>query len=147
METSTPSPSSTRRNAILLVAVAFVAGALIGFAGGRVYSMFHGPLRGRGPDFMRGRIVSHLHRELNLSEQQHDQIAQIMDRHHKRMQEISAGIRPQMRQELDAANREIEALLTPEQREKFKKMRIRMDHMPRRGRVRGGGPPPPPPGF
>jgi Spy/CpxP family protein refolding chaperone len=146
METSTPSPSRTRRNAILLVAVAFVAGALIGFAGGRFYSLFHGPLRGRGPDFMRGRIVSHLHRELNLTPQQHDQIARIMERHHQRMQDLSAGIRPQMRQELDAANREIEALLTAEQREKFKKMRIRMDHMPR-GRRRGGGGPPPPSGF
>lgn len=147
METSTPSLSSTRRNAILLVAVAFVAGALIGFAGGRVYSIFHGPMRGRGPDFMRGRIVSHLDRELNLSAQQHDQIAQIMDRHHQRMLEISGGVRPQMRQEIDAANREIEALLNTEQREKFRKMRMRMDHMPRRGRHRDGGPPPQPPGF
>ena len=148
METSTPSTSSARRNAILLVAVAFVAGALIGFAGGRVYSIFHGPMRGRGPEFMRGRIVSHLHRELNLTSQQHDQIAQIMDRHHKRMQEISGGIQPQMRQEIDAANREIEALLTPEQRKKFQTMRMRMDRFaPHRSRRGEGGPPPPPPGF
>ena len=40
METPTPSPASTRRTAVLLVAVAFVAGALIGFAGGRVYSIY-----------------------------------------------------------------------------------------------------------
>jgi len=145
METSTPSASNARRNAILLVAVAFVAGALIGFAGGRVYSIFHGPLRGRGPEFMRGRIVSHLDHELSLTPQQHDQIAQIMDRHHKRMLELSGGIQPQMRQEIDTANREIEALLTPEQRKKFQTMRMRMDRFGRRRHE--GGPPPPPPGF
>jgi Spy/CpxP family protein refolding chaperone len=148
METSTPSTSNARRNAILLVAVAFVAGALIGFAGGRVYSIFHGPLRGRGPEFMRGRIVSHLDHELNLTSQQHDQIAQIMDRHHKRMMEISGGIQPHMRQEIDAANREIEAVLTPEQRKKFETMRMRMQRFaPHRIRGREDGPLPPPPGF
>jgi Spy/CpxP family protein refolding chaperone len=141
METSTPSPNSTRRNAILLVAVAFVAGALIGFAGGRVYSIFHGPMRGPGVELASRRIIGHLDEELHLTPQQHDQVKQIMDRHHQRMLEISGGVHPQMRQEIDAANREIEALLTPEQREKFRKMRMRMEHMPRRGR-RG-----PPPGF
>lgn len=147
METSTPSASNARRNAILIVAVAFVAGALIGFAGGRVYSIFHGPMRGRGPEFMRGRIVSHLDRELSLTTRQHEQIAEIMDRHQKRMQELSGGIQPQMRQEIDAANREIEALLTPEQREKFQKMRMRMERFgPHRPRRREDGPPPPP-GF
>ncbi len=147
METSTPSPSSARRNAILLVAVAFVAGALIGFAGGRFYSLFHGPMRGGpGPEFVRGRIISHLDRELDLTPQQKDQLAQIMDRHHKRMQDLSAAVRPQMRQEIEAANREIEAVLTPEQREKFQTMRMRMDrYLPRRGRHHEG--PPPPPGL
>ena len=131
METPTPSPSSsnTRRNAILLVAVAFVAGALMGFAGGRVYSLWR-PF-GHHPDFIRDGILRHLDRELNLTPQQHDRIAQIMDQHHKRMLDLSSGIRPQMRQELDNANREIEAVLTPEQRSRFEKMHLRMER--RRG--------------
>ena len=143
METPTPSPVSTRRTAVLLVAVAFVAGALIGFAGGRVYSIYrllhHGP---RG-DFVRDRILQHLDHELSLTPQQHDQIGSIMDRHHKRMQEITEGIRPQMHQELDNANREIEAVLTPEQRKKYDAMRMHMERfIPGHGRRREGPPPP-----
>lgn len=126
METPTPSPGSTRRTAILLVAVAFVAGALIGFAGGRVYSIYRLLDRGHGSDY-RSRILHHLDRELKLTPQQHDQIGAIMDIHHKRMQQISEGIRPQMHQELDSANREIEAVLTPEQRTKYEAMRMRME--------------------
>lgn len=134
METPTPSPGSTRRTAILLVAVAFVAGALIGFAGGRVYSIYRLLDRGHGPEDMRSRVIRHLDRELTLTPQQRDQITAIMDAHHKRMQQISEGIRPQMRQELDTANREIEAVLTPEQRKKFEAMRMRMERF-----IPGGG--------
>src|SRR2546421_10864532 len=108
METPTPSTSSSsaRTTAILLVAVAFVAGALIGFAGGRVYSIFHGPLRGGRIDAqIRDRMLHHLDSELKLTPQQHDQVKQIIDRHHQKMEEISAGMRPQMRQEIDAAGR------------------------------------------
>src|SRR5262249_18041771 len=144
METPTPSPGSTRRTAILLVAVAFVAGALIGFAGGRVYSIYRLFDRGRGPEFMRERILRHLDRSLNLTPQQRAQIGAIMDRHHKRMQQLTEGIRPQMRQEIDGANREIEAVLTPEQRAKYEEMRMRMERfIPGHGRHRDDQPPPP----
>lgn len=144
METSTPSPGSTRRTAILLVLVAFAAGVLIGFAGGRVYSLYRLLDRGRGPEVIRTRLLHHLDRELKLTAQQHDQIAAIMDRHHKRMMEITEGIRPQMRQEIESANREIEAVLTPEQRTKYDAMRMRLERfIPAHGRRRGGplGPP------
>jgi Spy/CpxP family protein refolding chaperone len=148
METPTPSPSSTRRIAILLVAVSFVAGALIGFAGGRVYSIFHVMHGGRGPDFIRDRVLRHLDQELKLTPQQHDQIGQIMDRHHKRMQELTEGIRPQIHAELETATHEIQAVLTPEQRSKFDAMHMRMQRfMPGHGRRRDGNPQPPPPGL
>ncbi len=126
METSTPSGSKTRRTAILIVAVAFVAGALIGFAGGRVYSMREGPFPRHRAEFVRGRFVDHLSDTLGLTPQQRAQVEKIMERHHERMREISEGMRPQMRQEMEAANREVESLLTPEQREKFQKMKMRM---------------------
>ena len=142
METPTPSPGNTRRNAILLVAVAFVAGALIGFAGGRVYSIYR-LFHRHGPEFVTRGILRHLDHELNLTPQQHDQIAAIMDRHHKRMQALAEGVRPQMHQELDNANREIEAVLTPEQRKKYDAMRMHMERfIPGHGRRREGPPPP-----
>ena len=141
METPTPSPGSTRRTAILLVAVAFVAGALIGFAGGRVYSVYRLLHRSPRGDFMKDRILAHLDRELSLTSQQRDQIGSIMDRHHKRMQEITEGIRPQLHTEIEAANHEIQILLTPEQRTKFDEMHMRMQRfLPGHGR-RHDGPP------
>src|SRR5947209_18341477 len=105
METPTPSPGNTRRNAILLVAVAFVAGALIGFAGGRVYSVYR-LFNRHGPEFVTRGIMRHLDHELNLTPQQHDRIAAIVEQHHKRMQSIADAVRPQMHQELDTANKE-----------------------------------------
>jgi Spy/CpxP family protein refolding chaperone len=138
METPSPSPISTRRTAVLLVAVAFVAGALIGFAGGRVYSIYH--IFNRRPESIERGILRHLDRELKLTPQQHDQIAAIIDRHHKRMVEITDGVRPQMRQELDSANREIDVLLTPEQRTKFNEMHMRMQRF--RRSHHDGTPPP-----
>ncbi len=149
METSTPSGNSTRRIAILVVAVAFIAGALIGFAGGRVYSLLHGPMPRHRGDFVSNRIIEHLDDALDLTPQQHEQIESIMKRHHQRMMALSEGVRPQMHQEIEAANREVEALLTPKQREKFQKMRMRMRFLPH-GPGPGGPPPhdgPPPHGF
>ena len=129
MATSTASPSNARRTAILLVAVAFIAGALIGFAAGRIYLIHHGgPLRDRGAEFVRDRMLKHLDRELSLTPEQHAKVAQIMDRHHQRMDEIVAGVRPQIRQEIDAASREIDAVLTPEQKQKFVPLRMRMEN-------------------
>jgi Spy/CpxP family protein refolding chaperone len=37
-----------------------------------------------------------------------------------------AAVRPQVRQELDATNAEIETVLTPEQKTKFANLRIRV---------------------
>src|SRR2546430_9690852 len=107
METPTPSTSSsTRTTAILLVVIAFVAGTLSGFAGGRIYSIHHSPLGGPGGDFVRDRMLRHLDQELSLTPQQHDQVKQIMDRHHQRMDQIVGAVHPQMRQELETAGRE-----------------------------------------
>ena len=146
METPTPSTSSARRTAVLLVAVAFVAGALIGVAGDRVMLIHQRDFfQRRGVQFMERRIVDHLGRELQLTPPQRAQVEQILQRHHQRMRQISDGIRPQMGQEIDAANREIVSILTPEQRKKFESMRMRIGpHHGRRDHAEG---PPPPPGF
>ena len=147
METPTPSPtSSTRRTAILLVAVAFVAGALIGFAGGRVYSIYR-LFNRRGSESVTRGILRHLDRELKLTPPQHDRVSVILEQHHKRMQALADTVRPQMHQELEAANKEIDAVLTPEQRKKFDEMHMRMQRfLPGHGRHHEEQPPAPPPG-
>ena len=124
-----------------MVIAAFIAGLFVGVAGDRFYLFRHGrlfPSHGVG-DFAAHRIVDRLDHDLHLTPQQKTQIQQIIDRHRVRIDSLMTGVRPQVRQELDTANGEIEKLLTPEQQEKFKKMRMRMP---------GGrrGMPPPPPG-
>ena len=89
-------------------------------------------------DFGAARIVERLNRELHLTSQQKSAVQQIIDRHRARIDALMTGVRPQIRQELDATNAEIDKILTPDQRAAFAKMRM---HMP--GRRGMGGPPPP----
>jgi len=124
------SRSQTRTIALVTVALAFIAGLLIGAVGDRVY-LFRNRERGgmHGPH-MTQRIVEHLDRELQLSAQQRDEVTRILNTRRDHIAAIAAAVRPQVRREIDEANAEIEKLLTPEQRGKFEKMRMRM--LPRR---------------
>jgi Spy/CpxP family protein refolding chaperone len=119
---------------VVVVIIAFVAGILVGVAGDHLLFIHH--LFPRG--FVAGRIVERLDRELHLTPQQKTQVQQILDRHRARIDAITSSVRPQVRQEIDTTNAEIEKILTPEQRAQFAKMRMRMP-----GRRGMGGPPPP----
>lgn len=133
--------TSPRAAAALLIAGALVAGVVLGVAGDRAYLLHTGqwgPHRGMPP---MARLVDHLDRQLHLTPQQKAAVTQIIERHHQRMQALSASIRPQMRQELDATNAEIEKVLTPEQQQKFRSLGTRM----RRHRMPAGEPSGPPP--
>ena len=138
-----PQTSNAKAIATVVVFVAFIAGLLVGAVGDRIW-LFR---KGRGPEmhnrWIEGRITDRLAHELNLSAQQKEQVAAIVKNHGNRINGLMSGVRPQVRQEIDAANREISAVLTPDQRAKFDKLRMRLG--PRRG---PGGPPPdgPPPG-
>lgn len=137
-EIPSTSPSSTRTTAVVVVIAAFIAGLFVGVAGDRLWLFRHGrlfPPRHVG-GFAARRIVDRLDHDLHLTPQQKTQVQQIIDRHHVRIDSLMTGVRPQIRLELDAANGEIEKLLTPEQRDKFKKMQMRMPG--------GRGMPPPP---
>lgn len=131
--------TSPRAIAALLIGGALIAGIVLGVAGDRVY-LWHTRqfLPRHAPRFVTDRMVDHLDRQLSFTPQQKAAVKQIIDRHRARIEAISANVRPQMRQEIDSTNAEIEKLLTPEQREKFKGLRQR-----RHGR--GGEPGPPPP--
>jgi Spy/CpxP family protein refolding chaperone len=93
------------------------------------------------------RLVEHLDRALNLTPQQHESVRLIVQRHAERMSQISASVRPQMRQEIDSTNAEIEKVLTPEQRTKFQQLQQQRQQRRNRRGSRGpaGMPPHPPP--
>jgi len=120
----------------------FIGGLLVGIAGDRFYLLHTHRLfpSDRGPRFSTRRIVEHLDRDLHLSPQQKTDVQRIIDQHHVRIDSVMSGVQPQVRAELEAANAEIDKILTPPQRETFKKMRMRAP-FPRR---HGFAPPPPP---
>jgi Spy/CpxP family protein refolding chaperone len=64
-------------------------------------------------------MVDRLDRHLDLTDAQRAKIEQIIEQHHR-----SIG------KEIETANAEIDLVLTPEQRQKFAKMRM---HLERRG--------------
>ncbi|HEY6843303.1 MAG TPA: hypothetical protein VI391_03990 [Thermoanaerobaculia bacterium] len=131
--TPTPSASNTRTTAIAVVIIAFIAGVFVGIAGDHLLIIHHLFPR----HFGSRPILERLDRELHLTPQQKTQVQQILDRHRARIEAAMANVRPQIRQEIDATNAEIEKVLTPDQRAQFAKMKMRMPH--RRG---PGGPPP-----
>lgn len=136
-----PAPRTSHAAAIatIVVVVAFIAGLLVGAVADRIYLFRHGPPREQHAGrFVAGRIVDRLDRELHLTPQQREQVSTIVAAHGRRMDAIWSNQRPQIRQEIDAANSEITALLTPDQRTKFEKLRMRLG--PRGGGRRG--PPP-----
>lgn len=64
-------------------------------------------------------MLRHLDLRLDLTDAQHAQIGRILEQRHARL-----------RNELDATNAEIEKVLTPEQRARFARMRMRLHGRP-----------------
>jgi len=114
--------------AAVVVVVAFIAGLLIGAAGDHFYLLHSGRLSPRRTArSTAGRMADNLSRELQLTPQQKTQVQQIIERHRAKIDATMASVRPQVRQEVDATNAEIDRILTPEQRTKFAVMRMRME--------------------
>ena len=113
--------SATRTTIIaaLALVLTFAGGFLAGaFAHRAVVTRLHRP-----PHAATRMMLRHLDLRLDLTDAQHAQVEEILNRHHARM-----------RGEIEAANAEVERLLTPEQRRRFAKMRMRLGHPP--GKVR-----------
>src|SRR5262245_2894142 len=104
--------------ALIVVLVAFVSGAAAGILADHLLMMHRGP---RGPHAAPHRMLRILDRRLDLTPDQHQKVREIIERHHARIWALSEGIRPQIHREIEAANAEIEAVLTPAQREKFER--------------------------
>ncbi len=126
--------------AVVVVVVAFIAGILVGVAGDHFYLIRNGRLfPRRAGRFAADRMADNLGRELQLSPQQKTQVQQIIEKHRAKIDAVMIGVRPQVRQEIDATNKEIETILTAEQRTKFEALRMRIGA---RHRDRGSTPRP-----
>lgn len=121
--------------------------------------MFKGPAKEPAPpalpeEFSR-RMVDHLTRELNLTQQQADAIRPVVESHMKVIDTYREEARPKIRTELDTMNDEILSILDEQQKhiwqDKITRMQQRFQKSRRRrekgdwrkdGQRRGDGPPP-----
>lgn len=143
---------TSRWRAVLLALVIFVAGGVCGIVGQRamiVRTVFErgGPGGGRGGFGPGGdRLLERFVRNLELSEEQREQVRQILDESRERMMTHRHEVQEQLRELSSDTRDRIGQLLTPEQRERlessFGTFFRQGGPKHRRGRRGGGGPPP-----
>lgn len=110
-----------RAAAVATVVGVFLLGAVVGALGGHVvhlHRLFHSHLG--PPEF--GLVGHWLDRRLDLTREQSEAIEAILDRHHQEMFELRREMLPEFEKRFEATVAEIEALLTPEQRERFRRI-------------------------
>jgi hypothetical protein len=124
-----------RRRAALLLAAAFLVGALCGAAGMLVASQ-----RGMGPSPPRRRgphgYVEHLTRTLDLSSAQRDSVRAILERHRPAMDSLRREVAPRFETLQNTIRSEIRLQLSPDQQERLSDMTKRFDSMRTRGEDR-----------
>lgn len=133
-----PRSLDPRAAAIVLIALAFVTGILVGIAGDRIYLLrSHRFFPERAARAMTPRLVDRLEKELKLTPQQRHEVTRILEKRRTRIESVWTSVRPQVDREMRETNAEIAKILTPEQQKKFKEMHMRF------ARRRGPHPPPP----
>jgi len=116
---------------IVATLVIFVTGVITGaFVAQRSHSKM--PLPSAGPRqaqemmptpwFVRREFLERMDRQLNLSREQYDRIARIIQDGQERTHIIVGLVSPEIQEELREVRREIRAELTPEQRKRFEEM-------------------------
>ncbi len=116
------SSTKTKLVAVAVILVTFVAGLAAGVFAAHMHILYGGPGAARFPHAM----VNRLDRRLDLTDAQRKQVEEIINRRHANIHTMWATVRPQVRAEVERANDEIARVLTPEQRARFEKMRMRM---------------------
>jgi Spy/CpxP family protein refolding chaperone len=114
--------SDTRTRVLAVILLLLCVGG--GFAGGMIVDRVCLVRQGRllpsgGLEFLTRHLARQLDRSLALTDQQENQIEQILERHRLRILADWRDTHSRFHQEILQANHEISAVLTPEQRVKF----------------------------
>jgi Spy/CpxP family protein refolding chaperone len=117
------SVSKTTIIATIVVVLTFVAGFAVGMFSAHMIMLYGGP---GAPPFPAKAMVNRLDRHLDLDDAQRAKVQEIIKRRHARIAATWSSVRPRVSEEIDRANAEIDAVLTPEQRAKFAKMKMRL---------------------
>lgn len=139
-----------RATALLALSGIFVTGCLVGIAATHLFYAWKLRRPGEPSRAMVEMFHHRLERDLDLSPEQARQVRGILERSHERAEELRNDVFPRVREIMDSASEEIEALLDEEQRRRFQELRRR--HSWRSdpgllgppGRMHRRGPPPPP---
>ena len=116
-----PAPRRGRAT-LLLVAMIFVSGGLVG-AGLAVIFQPQKALRGRkSPQEIRDRLTRKIADRVGLSDQQTQQVRQIVEERMKELQKLRLEIQPRMKQQADVLHKKVSALLDDQQRPKWDKL-------------------------
>jgi hypothetical protein len=124
--------SSARTRAAVLLVVTFLGGIVLGAIGDR-FMLFHQHrmLPRGGMRMAAEHIVHRLDRDLDLTPAQEKQVEASVKRHEQRMEASWSEMQPKVRAEMEQTDREIEAVLNPQQIKKFRDFRARMQHRAR----------------
>jgi len=74
----------------------------------------------QNPEKVPARVVARMQRNLDLTDEQAATLEGIIERHQNNLLAIRAEVQPRVKAELDALQREVEEILTPEQAERFR---------------------------
>jgi hypothetical protein len=131
-----PAPSKKSRNvvvALILLLATLVCGVILGAAIDRlILFRQHRLLPRAGMRFATSHILQRLDRELDLRPDQKKKVQEILDRRRASIEGIWSGIQPRVRQQIEATNSEIDAVLTPAQRVRFRELRSHWENHARR---------------
>lgn len=116
-------PARTRARAAFVALALVLCGIVIGAVGDRLLLFRRHQLIPRGAfDASSSRIVERLAHDLDLSSAQRAAVLEIVRRHHDHVIALWAEVGPQVHSEMDQAHHEIDQVLTPQQRERFRRM-------------------------
>jgi hypothetical protein len=143
VDNTMPEPSaagSPRRNwgmFVGLLAAVFVSGGVVGGGAGMLITQQRFSDCLRHPERMPARMMAMFRSELNLTDEQTEQVDEIVCRHHEQIEAIRTDVRPRFSAEFNALHDEVNAVLTDAQRAKWNEMRERFrKDMPRSKRDR-----------
>ena len=141
-------PTASALKPVLMSALILFSGIIIGAGLTLIITGDSGTQKSLppGPEYMSGRMVERIVRELKLSPEQHEQLKPIIQKRMKAMDDIRSQARPQINNELKLMNEEIIAILDEGQKQiwedKVKKMQKHFTQMRQRrgpGDRRKGG--------
>ncbi len=111
--------SGPRWRATLAAVSLIVLGGVLGVTLDRVWFL-PASMDSDGPVDAQAEMVASLQTELGLTPTQAGEIAAILRRYQEHVTQSWEGMRPGLRAAMDSAGAEIEAVLAPEQRERFR---------------------------